>query len=134
MVRATFPPPSPKKPDADPIDVEVGLRLRSLRKAQGMSQERLGMALGITFQQIQKYERGANRISASMLVKAARALGASAAALLPDDEEQHDGSPVTLSLLTSVRGAEALVEAYSQIRQPRLRRAVLILVRTLAAA
>ena len=58
----------------DPIDVAVGLRLRTLRKSRGMSQEQLGRALGITFQQIQKYERGTNRISASMLVKSARAL------------------------------------------------------------
>ena len=123
-------------PDSGPhfVDKHVGERLRRRRKDLRLSQEELAASVGLTFQQIQKYERGANRISASMLVKAARALGASAAALLPDDEEQHDGSPVTLSLLTSVRGAEALVEAYSQIRQPRLRRAVLILVRTLAAA
>ena len=99
-----------------------------------MSQERLGQALGITFQQIQKYERGANRISASMLVKAARALGAHASALLPDDEQRRDDPPIRLSLLTSVRGVEELVGAYSKIRQPGVRRAVLILVRTLAAA
>ncbi|MHB8285507.1 MAG: helix-turn-helix domain-containing protein, partial [Caulobacteraceae bacterium] len=45
----------------DPIDIAVGLRLRTLRKSKGMSQEQLGKALGITFQQIQKYERGTNR-------------------------------------------------------------------------
>ena len=69
----------------DPLDVAVGLRLRTLRKANGMSQEQLGRSLGITFQQIKKYERGTNRVSASMLVKAARALNVAPKALLPEE-------------------------------------------------
>ena len=59
----------------DPIDVHVGERLLRRRKLLGQSQTHLAEALGVTFQQVQKYEKGANRISASMLVRAARAQG-----------------------------------------------------------
>ena len=117
----------------DPIDVAVGLRLRTLRKSRGMSQEQLGRALGITFQQIQKYERGANRISASMLVKAARHLGVSPNSLLPDERDPAPASPNILAMIASLRGVEELVQAYTRISSPRLRRAVLLLARSLAA-
>jgi transcriptional regulator with XRE-family HTH domain len=117
----------------DPIDVAVGLRLRTLRKSRSMSQEQLGRALGITFQQIQKYERGTNRISASMLVKSARALQVSPNTLLPDEGDPTPRSPAILTLLAQMRGVEELVETYARIKSPRLRRAVLQLSRSLAA-
>ena len=117
----------------DPIDSAVGLRLRTLRKSRGMSQEQLGRALGITFQQIQKYERGTNRISASMLVKSARALSVAPTALLPDEGDPTPRSPAVLTLLAQTRGVEELVETYARIKSPRLRRAVLQLSRSLAA-
>ena len=98
-----------------------------------MSQQALGDALGITFQQIQKYERGTNRISASMLVKSARALSVNPNSLLPDEGDPTPRSPAVLTLLAQMRGVEELVEAYSRINSPRLRRAVLILARALAA-
>ncbi len=116
----------------DPIDIAVGLRLRTLRKSKGMSQEQLGRALGITFQQIQKYERGTNRISASMLVKSARALSVSPNSILPDENDPAPKSPAILSLLAQMRGVDELVECYSRIKSPRLRRAVLQLARSLA--
>ena len=56
-------------------DVEIGARVRALRMAAGMSQEKLGDACGITFQQIQKYEKGVNRVSASPLYRIAKLLG-----------------------------------------------------------
>ncbi len=67
------------KPDREakhssPIDVHVGTRMRLRRTLMGMSQERLGDALGLTFQQVQKYERGVNRVSASRLYDLARVL------------------------------------------------------------
>ena len=117
----------------DPIDVAVGLRLRTLRKSRGMSQEQLGRALGITFQQTQKYERGTNRISASMLVKSARALSVAPNTLLPDEGDPTPRSPIILTLLAQMRGVEELVETYARIKSPRLRRAVLQLSRSLAA-
>ena len=58
----------------DPVDVHVGARMRELRKSQGVSQTDLGSAIGVTFQQIQKYEKGTNRVSASMLYAIARRL------------------------------------------------------------
>lgn len=61
----------------DPIDVHVGQRLRQRRMLIGMSQETLGSSVGLTFQQIQKYERGANRIGASRLYRLGRILGIS---------------------------------------------------------
>ena len=63
-------------PVADPIDVAVGARIRLLRKLRGLSQQALAEAAGVTFQQIQKYERGANRVSASMLSRIATTLQA----------------------------------------------------------
>ena len=54
-----------------PVDVAVGARIRTIRKSRGLSQGALGAALGLTFQQVQKYERGANRVSASKLVEIA---------------------------------------------------------------
>ena len=65
---------SSKSPN--PVDLHVGGRVRMRRKMLGISQERLAEALGLTFQQVQKYERGANRISASKLYEIARFLSA----------------------------------------------------------
>lgn len=75
---------NPKAPH--PIDIQVGHNVRMRRNQIGMSQETLGEKVGITFQQVQKYEKGTNRISASRLVEISRALGVKPAALLPDDE------------------------------------------------
>ncbi|MBV8778631.1 MAG: helix-turn-helix transcriptional regulator [Alphaproteobacteria bacterium] len=58
-----------------PMDVHVGSRVRLRRNMLGMSQEKLGEAIGLTFQQVQKYERGANRIGASRLMELSRVLG-----------------------------------------------------------
>ncbi len=69
-----------------PVDVIVGSRVRQQRMKLGMSQEKLGEALGISFQQIQKYEKGTNRIGASRLSQIAAALGIAPAALFPDTD------------------------------------------------
>ena len=63
-----------KESKQSPIDVHVGMRMRLRRTLMGMSQERLGEALGLTFQQVQKYERGVNRVSASRLFDLSRVL------------------------------------------------------------
>src|SRR5713226_5149805 len=60
----------------NPVDLHVGARIRLRRRMQGVSQEKLADALGLTFQQVQKYERGANRVSASKLYEIAAALHA----------------------------------------------------------
>ena len=64
-----------KDNSADPIDVHVGSRIRLRRQLLGLSQEKLGESLGLTFQQVQKYERGANRVSASRLFDLSVVLG-----------------------------------------------------------
>jgi transcriptional regulator with XRE-family HTH domain len=79
-------------PVADPIDVYIGNRLRAERLARKMSQSELGQALTVTFQQVQKYERGDNRVSASMLAKAADALGLSVMEFFPPTEGSGTGS------------------------------------------
>lgn len=71
------PSPAKERPMSDtpnPIDLHVGGRIRARRKAMGISQERLADDLGLTFQQVQKYERGANRVSASKLYEIAKSL------------------------------------------------------------
>src|ERR1043166_6677295 len=67
-------PGRPKIEAPNPIDVRVGARLRLRRNMLGLSQEKLGEAIGLTFQQVQKYERGANRIGASRLYELSRIL------------------------------------------------------------
>ena len=95
--------------------------------ARGMSQAALAESLGITFQQIQKYERGANRISASKLIEIARALSVSPADLLRDlDGASQESGPTA----PTAPGAQELVSIYHRLRPP-LRRAVLNLARDL---
>lgn len=86
-------------PGPDPIDVAVGARIRIRRRWLGFSQTQLGDALGITFQQIQKYERGTNRVSASMLVKIARKLETTVAALVGENGEAKPIEGAALALL-----------------------------------
>ena len=113
----------------DQIDVEVGGNLRRVRLARGYSQTELGEALGISFQQIQKYERGANRVSASMLVKAARFLKVRAVDLLPDDEV--NAAPDYIRRFNEVRGVAELVNAYCAMPNPTLRQALLQFARAM---
>lgn len=72
----------------DPIDIHVGQRVREIRKARRMSLEELGAAIGTTYQQVQKYESAANRVSASQLWKIARTLGVEVWTFFPDGD--HD--------------------------------------------
>jgi transcriptional regulator with XRE-family HTH domain len=125
-----------KLPDGtpDPVDIHVGSRLRLRRTLIGMSQEQLAEALNITFQQVQKYERGTNRISASRLFQASRTLGvpvawfydemsdqAAAASATPATEAaDKESSDPDQRLLR--RETLELVRAYYSISDTRLRR------------
>lgn len=120
----------------NPVDLHVGARVRMRRKLLGVSQEKLADALGLTFQQVQKYERGANRISASKLFEIARFLGVppsyffeGLAAEAPTGEE----SPAEQSLHQFLMTPEG-VELASLLPKlaAKYRRRVLELVRTLA--
>lgn len=119
----------------NPVDLHVGARIRMRRKVLGVSQEKLAEELGLTFQQVQKYERGANRVSASKLYEIARALSAPVAYFFEgltdpsipgsvcEDAEQfmHD-------FLMTPEGLE-LAAAFPKIRRGRIRRRLLDLVR-----
>jgi transcriptional regulator with XRE-family HTH domain len=115
----------------DPIDVEVGARIRARRKYFGMSQSRLADALDLTFQQIQKYERGTNRVSASTLVRLAKVLDISVAALVG---EQEEAIPHRADVFRSlgVTGALELLSAFAKIPDAEVRRAVVHLTKLVA--
>jgi transcriptional regulator with XRE-family HTH domain len=130
----------------NPVDVAVGARIRARRNVLGMSQERLADAVGVTFQQIQKYERGTNRVSASRLSQIAEALEVSpawlfqktaggAAGVLGVAEDQApfglSFSPADQELLQ--RGDTLdLIRSYYRIADPAARKSALEMIRFLA--
>jgi transcriptional regulator with XRE-family HTH domain len=125
-------------PDAPhPVDRHVGLHIRMRRKALGISQEKLADALGLTFQQVQKYERGANRVSASKLWEIARALKTNVSYFYEGlEDEAEDASRAFIGanaqqFLLTPEGLE-LAATFPKVRRPGLRRKVLELVRAIA--
>ena len=123
----------------NPVDVHVGDRIRRRRRALGISQDRLAEQLSLTFQQVQKYERGANRVSASKLYQIASALQATIAYFfegLPDPSQiagvsEGAGEPFVHDLPLTPEERE-LTGLLSRIESKRVRRRLLELVRTLA--
>jgi len=116
----------------DPVDVSVGARIRLTRKVNGVSQQSLAEAVGITFQQIQKYESGANRVSASMLVKIADALNLHVAEFFGARDDVPSMTDEVTNLVAEA-GALELLRSYARL--PRACRSALVgLVRTLEAA
>jgi transcriptional regulator with XRE-family HTH domain len=132
----------------NPIDMHVGARLRLRRTLLGLSQEKLGEAIGLTFQQVQKYERGANRIGASRLFDIARVLDVpigyffeemsddtakkSPSQLIGRDDElepePYEKDPMAR------RETLELVRAYYKISDPQLRRRLFDMTKALARA
>jgi transcriptional regulator with XRE-family HTH domain len=129
-----------KNPDTtpNPIDVHVGLRIRLRRKELGVSQERLAESIGLTFQQVQKYERAANRVSASKLYEMARALETSTAyffegladTLTTAPSEPAGGQAHLQAFLLTPEGLE-LATSFPKIGPARVRRRILDLVRAM---
>jgi transcriptional regulator with XRE-family HTH domain len=121
----------------NPVDRHVGLRIRLRRKELGVSQERLAEAIGLTFQQIQKYERAANRVSASKLFEVAKALSTNIAyfyeglADSPAPVGQDKPRDAVQEFLLTPEGIE-LATLFPQIPRGRVRRRILDLVRALA--
>jgi transcriptional regulator with XRE-family HTH domain len=101
--------------EPDPIDVHIGARIRGRRKQIDMSQEGLAKDIGVSFQQVQKYERGANRVSGSMLLYIARALGVPVAHFYEglDDTEALAADPQTLFFAEP--GAVRLADNYMRL-------------------
>ncbi len=122
----------------NPIDIHVGQRLRLRRTLLGLSQETLGEAVGITFQQLQKYERGANRISASRLFNLSQVLGVPVTFFFDDlpahEEALLSEEPSETQEFESMARRETLelVRAYYRIPDESIRRRTFELVKTLA--
>lgn len=123
----------------NPVDLHVGARVRMRRKFLGMSQEALAETIDLTFQQVQKYERGSNRISASKLYEIAKALKAPVAHFFEGYGEnegvegfsESESEQFVHGFLMTTEGIE-LAEAFPRIRNPKHRRRILELVRALA--
>ena len=127
----------PKK-QANPIDVQVGNRVRIRRMLIGMSQERLGDLLGLTFQQVQKYEKGVNRIGAGRLFEMARILNVPVD-FFYEGVNAHTGQPgaaegesaPVMEFVSSGEGLQ-LSLAFMKIKDAKVRKRVLDLVKSLA--
>ena len=128
---------------ANPMDVHVGSRVRLRRMLLGMSQEKLGEHLGLTFQQVQKYEKGVNRIGASRLFDLAKVLGVPVQFFYDEAPVGMQGAPLVagfhdglgesyvVEFLGSREGLE-LNKAFARISDSRVRRSIVELVRSLA--
>jgi transcriptional regulator with XRE-family HTH domain len=123
----------------NPIDRHVGSRVRMRRMLAGVSQEKLGEALGLTFQQVQKYEKGTNRISASRLQQISKMLGVPVAFFFdgaPTDEitgngfAEASGTTYVADFLATSEGVQ-LTKAFVRIKSPRVRRRIVDLVESL---
>ena len=125
----------PKK-QTNPIDIQVGNRVRIRRMLIGMSQERLGDLLGLTFQQVQKYEKGVNRIGAGRLFEVSRILNVpvdffyEGVNAMPAGASEAESAPV-MEFVSSGEGLQ-LSLAFMKIRDTKVRKRVLDLVKSLA--
>ncbi|RJF85029.1 XRE family transcriptional regulator [Azospirillum cavernae] len=124
----------------NPIDIHVGARLRLRRTLLGLSQEKLGEAVGITFQQLQKYERGSNRISASRLYNLSQVLGVPVSYFFDDMPSPDSAVTESLTALPSEtdefesmarRETLELVRAYYRIEDPGVRKRTFDLLKAL---
>jgi transcriptional regulator with XRE-family HTH domain len=127
----------PKK-QTNPVDIQVGNRVRIRRMLIGMSQERLGELLSLTFQQVQKYEKGVNRIGAGRLFDVARILGVpidyfyeGVGASLGQEGFAEASAPPVMEFVSSGEGLQ-LSLAFMKIKDAKVRKRVLDLVKSLA--
>ncbi len=146
LKKARLPEDSSDGPD--PIDIHVGKRLRQRRMLVGMSQERLGEAVGLTFQQIQKYERGTNRMGASRIFRFAEILSVPVAyffeagvfgggghpGLAENKQQKLEEDENLPNDLLQRKETLDLVRAYYKIGEARQRRKFLELVKAMATA
>jgi transcriptional regulator with XRE-family HTH domain len=118
-----------------PTDKHVGTRVRHRRMALGLSQSDLGRVLGLTFQQVQKYEKGTNRISASRLQVIAETLQVEVPFFfkgLKGGSPSVSPAPDFLAPFVSSADGQALAKAFTKISDVRVRRAIVALVRAMA--
>lgn len=127
-------PPGPTKKAIQPVDRIVGQNIRIFRQAKGMSQMALGDALGLTFQQIQKYEKGVNRVGSSRLAQIAEVLGVPIARLFDSTGGKGAVAPsgaLVTDLLTT-RYAVDMLQAFARIRHDDVRRSLLGLTQSIS--
>ena len=124
----------------NPIDKHVGSRVRMRRIMLNMSQEKLGDALGITFQQVQKYEKGTNRIGASRMQHISQILGVpvsyffdEAPTAMPDGGFSETSPDYVADFLTTSEGLQ-LTKSFMRIQNPKVRRKIVDLVVAFADA
>jgi transcriptional regulator with XRE-family HTH domain len=117
---------------SDPLDIEVGRRVRTFRLQKEWSQAKLADQLGLTFQQVQKYEKGTNRIGAGRLQRIANILEIPVADFFTS-HKQGGVAPAELFRLLDTAAALRLVRAYSRIREPRVQQSIMRLVESIAA-
>jgi transcriptional regulator with XRE-family HTH domain len=119
----------------DPLDVLVGKRIRTQRLVRKMSQSELGKQLGITFQQIQKYESGVNRVGAGRLQSIAKIFGMPVNVFFGEDNATQDASDATneamLNFLNTARAVK-LVKDFARVKDPALQQAIVTLVEKIA--
>jgi transcriptional regulator with XRE-family HTH domain len=124
------------KKSPDPVDIEVGRRIRIQRMTRGLSQTELGEKIGVTFQQVQKYEKGVNRVGAGRLTRIAKVLGVSVGTLFGGSGAAEgaatEASRLDLEYLV-VPGALRLLRAFGQIRESVVRRTIVTFVERIAA-
>ena len=116
----------------NPIDVEVGKRIRVYRNRAGLSQTHLADALNITFQQVQKYEHGVNRVAPSRLEVIARVCGVPASVFLPSLDDKKNGAIQLPFNELKLQGAQDLLVAYGKIKSKYVRNALVALVKDLS--
>ena len=116
----------------DPVDIAIGGRIRTRREELRITQAQLAAGAGVTFQQIQKYERGANRVSGSMLVAIAAALDTSVGWLVGEEGGLAEAADEVISALALTGGVD-LLEAFAAIPQASARAALVTLAQEMAA-
>ncbi len=129
MTKASGPPAKPKQ--TTETDHSIGSRVALLRSASGMSQTVLAEALGISFQQVQKYEAGKNRIGAGRLRAIADRLGVPVSVFFAEEDQGPESQRAGLDMLQE-DGALALLQAYETISDEAMRREILSLVKAAA--
>ncbi|MDP4026086.1 helix-turn-helix transcriptional regulator [Methylobacterium sp. NEAU 140] len=122
--------PNRKPKQTTEIDHGVGSRIAFLRAANGLSQSALASALGVSFQQVQKYETGKNRVGAGRLQAIADRLGVPVSSFFGEPEQPAEGE--TGPALLRISGAVDLLRAYNSIADEQIRRDVLALVKSAA--
>lgn len=125
------------KKSPNPVDQHVGQRVRYQRNILGMSQDKLGEALGLTFQQVQKYEKGANRIGASRLWQISKTLGVPVSFFFEGLNQNaaegfaEEADAWTGEYIASAEGMQ-LCRYFNAIEEPQIRKRLLDLVKSLA--